>query len=137
MRKPISRLSKQTGLPSHQTGLQADLPGLGFDLHPNPSPSPNKPVGVGASPFCKPKTSLSSAGSASDKESMTHSTLHMGSVSFVFRTYTILHVIQTMRIHERRLKYTWVKRSHVHSGREPIISLPMAPHQPQSQNLAS
>ncbi|KAJ6455052.1 hypothetical protein C8R45DRAFT_944351 [Mycena sanguinolenta] len=57
--KPISRLSEQTGLPSHQTGLQADLPGLGFDLHSNPSPSPKKPVGAGASPFCKPKTSLS------------------------------------------------------------------------------
>ncbi|KAJ6549047.1 hypothetical protein DFH09DRAFT_1087117 [Mycena vulgaris] len=53
--KPVSRLSEQTGLPSRQTGLQADLPGLGFDLHPNPSPSPNKPVGTGASPFCKPK----------------------------------------------------------------------------------
>jgi hypothetical protein len=39
--------------------LQADLPGLGFDLHPNPSPSPNKPVGAGASPFCKPKSELS------------------------------------------------------------------------------
>jgi hypothetical protein len=61
MRKPVSRLSEQTGLPSHQTGLQADLLGLDFDLHPNPSPSPNKPVGAGASPFCKPKTSLSSA----------------------------------------------------------------------------
>ncbi|KAJ7301027.1 hypothetical protein DFH08DRAFT_827939 [Mycena albidolilacea] len=36
-RKPVSRLSEQTGLPSRQTGL-------GFDLHPNPSPSPNKPV---------------------------------------------------------------------------------------------
>ncbi|KAJ6560850.1 hypothetical protein DFH09DRAFT_1083318 [Mycena vulgaris] len=54
-RKPVSRLSEQTGLLSRQTGLQADLPGLGFDLHPNPSPSPNKPVGAGASPFCKPK----------------------------------------------------------------------------------
>ncbi|KAJ6605200.1 hypothetical protein DFH09DRAFT_1067476 [Mycena vulgaris] len=37
-------------------GLQADLPGLGFDLHPDPSPSPNKPVGAGASPSGKPKT---------------------------------------------------------------------------------
>ncbi|KAJ6491164.1 hypothetical protein C8R45DRAFT_928990 [Mycena sanguinolenta] len=58
-RKPVSRLSEQTGLPSRQTGLQADLPGLGFDLQPNPSPSPKKPVGAGASPFGKPKTSLS------------------------------------------------------------------------------
>ncbi|KAJ6462197.1 hypothetical protein C8R45DRAFT_941007 [Mycena sanguinolenta] len=58
-RKPVSRLSEQMGLPSRQTGLQADLPGLGFDLQPNPSPSPNKPVGAGASPFGKPKTSLS------------------------------------------------------------------------------
>ncbi|KAJ6462112.1 hypothetical protein C8R45DRAFT_940926 [Mycena sanguinolenta] len=57
--KPVSRLSEQTGLPSHQTGLQADLPGLGFDLHPNPSPSPKKPVGAGASPFGKPKSELS------------------------------------------------------------------------------
>jgi hypothetical protein len=75
MRKPVPRLSEQTGLPSHQTGLQADLPGLqadlpglqadlpglGFDLHPNPSPSPNKPVGAGASPFGKPKSELSYA----------------------------------------------------------------------------
>jgi hypothetical protein len=60
MRKPVSRLSEQTGLPSHQTGLQADLPGLGLALHQNPSPSPKKPVCAGASPFCKPKTSLSS-----------------------------------------------------------------------------
>ncbi|KAJ6586297.1 hypothetical protein DFH09DRAFT_1075253 [Mycena vulgaris] len=60
--KPVSRLGEQTGLPSRQTGLQADLPGLGFDLHPNPSPSPNKPVGAGASPFGKPKSALSSAG---------------------------------------------------------------------------
>jgi hypothetical protein len=52
-------LSEKTGLPSHQTDLKADLPGLGFDLHPNPSPSLNKPVGAGASPFCKLKTSLS------------------------------------------------------------------------------
>ncbi|KAJ7848553.1 hypothetical protein B0H13DRAFT_1906651 [Mycena leptocephala] len=59
MRKPVSRLSEQTGLPSHQTGLQADLPGLGLALHQNPSPSPKKPVCAGASPFCKPKTSLS------------------------------------------------------------------------------
>ncbi|KAJ7321905.1 hypothetical protein DFH08DRAFT_818283 [Mycena albidolilacea] len=36
-----------------------DLPDLGFDLHPNPSPSPKKPVGAGASPFCKPKSELS------------------------------------------------------------------------------
>ncbi|KAJ6524590.1 hypothetical protein DFH09DRAFT_1096006 [Mycena vulgaris] len=34
--------------PHHrQTGLQSDLPGLGFDLHPNPSPGPNKPIGAG------------------------------------------------------------------------------------------
>jgi hypothetical protein len=46
-------------LPSQQTGLQADLPGLGFDLHTNPSPSPNKPVGAGASLFGKPKSELS------------------------------------------------------------------------------
>jgi hypothetical protein len=39
--------------------LQADLPGLGFDLHPNPSPSPNKPIGAGTSPFCKPKSEVS------------------------------------------------------------------------------
>ncbi|KAJ6465397.1 hypothetical protein C8R45DRAFT_939597 [Mycena sanguinolenta] len=58
-RKPVSRLSEQMGLPSRQTDLQADLPGLGFDLRPNPSPSPKKPVGAGASPFGKPKTSLS------------------------------------------------------------------------------
>ncbi|KAJ6511660.1 hypothetical protein DFH09DRAFT_1100410 [Mycena vulgaris] len=57
--QPVSRLSEQTGLPSRQTGLQANLPGLGFDLHPNPSPSPNKPVGAGASPFGKPKSELS------------------------------------------------------------------------------
>ncbi|KAJ6464232.1 hypothetical protein DFH09DRAFT_1113128 [Mycena vulgaris] len=63
MRKPVSRLSEQTGLASRQTGLQADLPGLGFDLHPNPSPSPNKPVGAGASPFGKPKNDLNRAGS--------------------------------------------------------------------------
>ncbi|KAJ7889773.1 hypothetical protein B0H13DRAFT_1887882 [Mycena leptocephala] len=44
MRKPVSRLSEQMGLPSHQTGLQADLPGLGLALHQNPSPSPKKPV---------------------------------------------------------------------------------------------
>ncbi|KAJ6478684.1 hypothetical protein DFH09DRAFT_1108230 [Mycena vulgaris] len=62
--KPVSRLSEQTGLPSRQTGLQADLPGLGFDLHPNPSPSPNKPVGAGASPFGKPKSELSLASSS-------------------------------------------------------------------------
>jgi hypothetical protein len=59
--KPVSRLSEQTGLPSRQTGLQADLPGLGFDLHPNPSPSLNKPVGAGASPFGKPKSELSAS----------------------------------------------------------------------------
>jgi hypothetical protein len=59
MHKPVSQLSKQTGLSSHQTGLQANLPGLGFDLHPNPSPSPNKPVGAGASPFGKEKSELS------------------------------------------------------------------------------
>ncbi|KAJ7728152.1 hypothetical protein DFH07DRAFT_782287 [Mycena maculata] len=59
MRKPVSRLSEQTGLPSHQTGLQADMPGLGFDRHSNPSPSPKKPVCAGASPLAKPKTSLS------------------------------------------------------------------------------
>ncbi|KAJ6495051.1 hypothetical protein C8R45DRAFT_926989 [Mycena sanguinolenta] len=59
-RKPVSRLSEKTGLPGHQTGLQADLPGLGFDLQPNPNPSLKKPVGAGASPFCKAKTSLSS-----------------------------------------------------------------------------
>ncbi|KAJ7323304.1 hypothetical protein DFH08DRAFT_817874 [Mycena albidolilacea] len=45
------------GLPSRQTGLQANLLGLGFDLHPNPSPSPNKRVGAGASSFFKPKNS--------------------------------------------------------------------------------
>ncbi|KAJ7364743.1 hypothetical protein DFH08DRAFT_799057 [Mycena albidolilacea] len=44
--KRANRLAKPT------TRLQADLPGLGFDLHPNPSPSPNKPVGAGASLFC-------------------------------------------------------------------------------------
>ncbi|KAJ6473741.1 hypothetical protein C8R45DRAFT_935857 [Mycena sanguinolenta] len=59
-RKPVSRLSEQMGLPSRQTSLQADLPGLGFDLQPNPSPGPKKPVGAGASPFGKPKMSLSS-----------------------------------------------------------------------------
>jgi hypothetical protein len=32
---------------------------LGFDLHPNPSPSPNKPIGTGASWFGKPKSALS------------------------------------------------------------------------------
>ncbi|KAJ7307633.1 hypothetical protein DFH08DRAFT_824163 [Mycena albidolilacea] len=49
MRKPVSRLSEQTGLASRQNGLQADLPGLGLDLNSNPSPSPNKPIGAGAS----------------------------------------------------------------------------------------
>ncbi|KAJ7747145.1 hypothetical protein DFH07DRAFT_776099 [Mycena maculata] len=44
---------------NHQTGLQADMPGLGFDRHPNPSPSPKKPVCAGASPLAKPKMSLS------------------------------------------------------------------------------
>ncbi|KAJ7850348.1 hypothetical protein B0H13DRAFT_1905754 [Mycena leptocephala] len=52
IRKPVGFLvgvKERTGLPSHQTGLQADMPDLGLALHPNPSPSP----------FCKPKTSLS------------------------------------------------------------------------------
>jgi hypothetical protein len=29
----VSRLSEQTGLPSHQPGLQADMPGLSLALH--------------------------------------------------------------------------------------------------------
>ncbi|KAJ7315365.1 hypothetical protein DFH08DRAFT_820622 [Mycena albidolilacea] len=58
-RKSVSRLSEQTGLPSRQTGLPSRSAGLGFDLHPNPSPSPNKPVGAGASPFGKPKSEVS------------------------------------------------------------------------------
>ncbi|KAJ6563073.1 hypothetical protein DFH09DRAFT_1082563 [Mycena vulgaris] len=33
MHKPVSRLPEQTGLPSRQAGLQADLPGLGLALH--------------------------------------------------------------------------------------------------------
>ncbi|KAJ6467305.1 hypothetical protein C8R45DRAFT_938661 [Mycena sanguinolenta] len=40
-------------------GLPSRSAGLGFDLHSNPSPSPKKPVGAGASPFGKPKSELS------------------------------------------------------------------------------
>jgi hypothetical protein len=52
MFKPVSWLSEQTGLPSCQTGLPSRSAGLGFDLHPNSSPSPNKPFG-------KPKNEVS------------------------------------------------------------------------------
>lgn len=38
-------LSEQNGLPSHQVGLR-------LCSHPNPSPSSNKPVCMGASPKC-------------------------------------------------------------------------------------
>jgi LSD1 subclass zinc finger protein len=41
-------------------GLPSRSAGLGFDLHPNSSPSPNKPIGAGANPFGKPKSELSS-----------------------------------------------------------------------------
>ncbi|KAJ7885482.1 hypothetical protein B0H14DRAFT_2563815 [Mycena olivaceomarginata] len=61
-RKPVFQLSEQTSLPSRQTGLPSRSAGMGFDQidpHPNPSPSPNKPVGAGASPFCKPKSEVS------------------------------------------------------------------------------
>ncbi|KAJ7302009.1 hypothetical protein DFH08DRAFT_827007 [Mycena albidolilacea] len=46
------------GLAKLTNGLASRSAGLGFDLQPNPSPSPNKPIGAGTSPFGKPKNQL-------------------------------------------------------------------------------
>ncbi|KAJ7359941.1 hypothetical protein DFH08DRAFT_801699 [Mycena albidolilacea] len=42
---------RANGLAKPTNGLASRSAGLGFDLHPNTSPSPKKPVGAGTSPF--------------------------------------------------------------------------------------
>ncbi|KAJ7306653.1 hypothetical protein DFH08DRAFT_824610 [Mycena albidolilacea] len=52
---------RANGLAKPTNGLASRSAGLGFDLQLNPSPSPNKPIGAGASPFGKPKSELSAS----------------------------------------------------------------------------
>ncbi|KAJ6560885.1 hypothetical protein DFH09DRAFT_1083351 [Mycena vulgaris] len=55
-RKPVSRLSEQTGLPSRQTGLQADLPGLGALIYTQiQAQARTSPLAQAQARFAKPK----------------------------------------------------------------------------------